>query len=192
MGAPAALAGFNGGGMMIARVQRRALGGSARRRVRPRGGGDGASAVEFALVAVFVFPLLFGMIQYGLLFNDYLQVRQGVRQGARTGVVQTMPACTGASTTAALIKCYTTDQVAPVTGAVAARVVAPSGWTKGNPLLVCAVVKSAAAGGLVPVPGGGYVKAKTQMAIEVDTPAPTGTFPSTDTDPSGDGWSWCS
>ena len=162
MGAPAALAGFNGGGTMIARVQRRALGGSARRRVRPRSGGDGASAVEFALVAVFVFPLLFGMIQYGLLFNDYLQVRQGVRQGARTGVVQTMPACTGASTTAALMKCYMT------------------------------VVKSAAAGGLVPVPGGGYVKAKTQMAIEVDTPAPTGTFPSTDTDPSGDGWSWCS
>jgi len=148
--------------------------------------------VEFALVAIFVFPLLFGMIQYGLLFNDYLQVRQGVRQGARTGVVQTMPACAGATTTAPLIKCYTKDQVAPVTGTVAARVVAPSGWAKGNPLLVCAVVKSAASGGIVPVPNEGYVKAKTQMAIEVDTPAPTGTFPSTDTDPSGDGWSWCS
>ena len=162
---------------------------TARRRSRS---GSGASAVEFALVAIFVFPLLFGMIQYGLLFNDYLQVRQGVRQGARTGVVQTMPACAGATTTAPLIKCYTKDQVAPVTGTVAARVVAPSGWAKGNPLLVCAVVKSAASGGIVPVPNEGYVKAKTQMAIEVDTPAPTGTFPSTDTDPSGDGWSWCS
>jgi hypothetical protein len=148
--------------------------------------------VEFALVSVFVFPLLFGMIQYGLLFNDYLQVRQGVREGARTGVVQTMPACSGSSGTAALIKCYTKDQVAPTSGAVAARVVTPSGWHKGKPLLVCAVVKSAAVGGIVPVPDGGYVKAKTQMAIEVDTPAPTGTFPATDTDPSGDGWSWCS
>ena len=151
----------------------------------------GASAVEFALVAVFVFPLLFGMIQYGLLFNDYLQVRQGVRQGARTGVVQTMPACTGATKPGDLIRCYTKDQVAPVTGPVAVRVVTPAGWTKGSPLLVCAVVKSAAAGGIVPVPDSGYVKAKTQMAIEVDTPAGTG-FPSTDTDPSGDGWSWCS
>lgn len=167
---------------------RRAARGPAR---RGPSSSEGASAVEFALVAVFVFPLLFGMIQYGLLFNDYLQVRQGVRQGARTGVVQTMPSCAGASTTAALIKCYTKDQVAPVTGAVAAKVVTPSGWAKGKPLLVCAVVKSAAAGGLVPVPNGGYVKAKTQMAIEVDTPAPTGTFPSSDTDPSGDGWSWC-
>jgi len=41
------------------------------------------------------------------------------------------------------------------------------------------------------VPDGGYVRAKTQMAIEVDT-APTGTFPATDADPSGGGWSWCS
>jgi Flp pilus assembly protein TadG len=31
---------------------------------------SGASAVEFALVSVVVFPLLLGMIQYGLLFND--------------------------------------------------------------------------------------------------------------------------
>lgn len=167
---------------------RRAARGSARRRTRST---EGASAVEFALVAVFVFPLLFGMIQYGLLFNDYLQVRAGVREGARTGVVQTMPACGAASGTAALVKCYTKGQIAPVSGTVAARVVTPSGWHKGKPLLVCAVVKSAAAGGLVPVPGGGYVKARTQMAIEVDTPAGTG-FPLGDSDPSGDGWSWCS
>lgn len=168
---------------------RRAARGTAR---RGPSASEGASAVEFALVAVFVFPLLFGMVQYGLLFNDYLQVRQGVRQGARTGVVQTVPACGGASTTAALIQCYTKDQVAPVTGTVAARVVTPAGWAKGKPLLVCAIVKSAAAGGLVPVPNGGYVRAKTQMVIEVDTPTPPpATFPATDTDPSGDGWSWC-
>jgi Flp pilus assembly protein TadG len=152
---------------------------------------SGASAVEFALVSVVVFPLLLGMIQYGLLFNDYLQVRQGVRQGARTGVVQTVPACAGASTTAALIKCYTKAQIDPVTGPQAVRVVTPDGWTKGSPLLVCATVKTAGAGGLIPMPNGGYVTAKTQMAIEQDTPAPTGTFPATDTDPTGQSWSWC-
>jgi Flp pilus assembly protein TadG len=161
-------------------------------RFRQRRDSGGAGAVEFALVSVFVFPLLFGMIQYGLLFNDYLQVRQGVRQGARTGVVQTMPSCSGATTTGALIKCFTKTQVSPVTGPVTAYVDAPSGWAKGKPLVVCAVVKSAGFGGLIPVPGNGYVKAKTQMVIEVDTPAGTG-FPASDgTDPTGGSWTWCS
>jgi Flp pilus assembly protein TadG len=171
---------------------RRAARGSARAPLWSAA--DGASAVEFALVSLFVFPLLFGMIQYGMFFNDYLQVRQGVRQGARTGVVQTpITDCGSATDYAGQIKCHTAGQISPVTGTVAVRVATPGGWLKGKPLLVCAVVKTAGSGGLVPMPSGGFVLAKTQMSIEQDATAPTGTFPATDSpDPTGKNWAWCS
>jgi hypothetical protein len=48
---------------------------------------EGASLVEFALIAPILFLLLFGLIDFGFIYNDYLQVRQGVRDGARQGAV---------------------------------------------------------------------------------------------------------
>jgi Flp pilus assembly protein TadG len=159
---------------------------------------SGAAAVEFALVSVILIPLILGMIQYGLLFNDYLQVRQGVRLAARVGVVKTPITCSPATVYADQVACYTKAQVAPVSGRTAVKVLAPSGWTVGQPLTVCAVTESAArSAGIVPVPNSGFVRAITQMSIE-QGPAPTGTFPAyssdfstSSNDPSGDSWSWC-
>jgi Flp pilus assembly protein TadG len=48
---------------------------------------DGAALVEFALILPVLVLLLFGMIDFGFIYNDYLQVRQGVRDGARQGAV---------------------------------------------------------------------------------------------------------
>jgi Flp pilus assembly protein TadG len=154
----------------------------------------GAQAVEFALITVILFPLLFGIIQYGIYFNDYLQARQAVRQGARTASVLATPACSspsaGANTPAAM-GCYTRAQTAPVSGPVAVRVTAPNGWVVGQPVLVCAAVKTADIVGILPMPNNGFVLAKTQMSIEQSTTVPTG-FPNSDTDPTGKSWSWCS
>lgn len=47
----------------------------------------GASAVEFALVSVLLFAVLFGIIDFGILFGQQLALNNGVRQGARTAVV---------------------------------------------------------------------------------------------------------
>ena len=149
----------------------------------------GAEAVEFALICVILFPLLLGIIQYGIFFNDYLQSRQAVRQGARTAVVLGFNSC--AATNAAAIKCYTKNVTSPVSGPVAVRVVASGGWAVGKTLLVCEAVKTADITGIIPMPDNGFVLSKTQMSIEQDTPAPTGTFPSSDTDPTGKNWSWC-
>jgi hypothetical protein len=158
------------------------------RRSRDEGG---AQAVEFALLCLILFPLLLGIIQFGLFFNDYLQVRQGAREGARTGVVRNFQTCAGAVTEADKIRCYTKRVIAPTSGTPAVRVLAPSGWATGKRLVVCATVKTADIAGLVPMPQDGFVRAKTEMSIEQGTPAPTGTFPSSDTDPSGQNWSWC-
>jgi hypothetical protein len=149
--------------------------------------------------------IVLGVLQYGLYFNDYLQARQAVRQGARTAVVQAFSPCAGATNNAQQIGCYTKSVTAPVSGTTAVRVSLPgataseSGWKTGKPLLVCEVVKTANVSGMLPMPNNGYVLAKTQMAIEQDTAAPSG-VPATgnlaaadagDADPTGANWSWC-
>src|SRR3954447_11459066 len=57
---------------------------------------EGAALVEFALILPVLVLLLFGLIDFGFIYNDYLQVRQGVRDGARQGAVAnfgTTPTC---------------------------------------------------------------------------------------------------
>jgi hypothetical protein len=49
--------------------------------------------VEFALVAPLLFLLLFGIIEFGFVFNDYQSVRQGVRDATRSAVVDNVPNC---------------------------------------------------------------------------------------------------
>jgi hypothetical protein len=51
---------------------------------------DGASAVEFALIAPVLFMLVFGIIGFGLAFLQVQSIRAAVREGGRT-------AATGAS-----------------------------------------------------------------------------------------------
>jgi Flp pilus assembly protein TadG len=48
---------------------------------------EGASLVEFALIAPILFLILFGLIDFGFIYNDFLSVRQGVRDGARQAAV---------------------------------------------------------------------------------------------------------
>jgi Flp pilus assembly protein TadG len=43
----------------------------------------GANLVEFALLAPFLFLVLFGMIEFAWLFSQNLDVRHGAREGAR-------------------------------------------------------------------------------------------------------------
>lgn len=140
-----------------------------------RGREDGAAAVEFALVSVVLFPLMFGIIDFGLWFNDSLAMRQGVRDAARTGVVQTTTSCSTSAAGIQRIACDAARQSRPVTGNAWSRVVVPSGWAKGQPLIVCTVVKSTGTTGITPLPNGGVMRSKTQMSIEVDDPLAGGT-----------------
>ncbi len=161
---------------------------------RPRGQ-QGAAAVEFALISVVFFPLLFGMLQYGLYFFDSVNVRQGVREAARQGVVE-MPltdSCGTAGITWTKLGCYTEEQVGAVTGDTQVHFKLPdsSGWKKQNRLVVCAAVQSDGGIGLFPMPRGGVITSVTQMSIEQDSAPPSGNPPNTDSDPSGDNWSWC-
>ena len=136
----------------------------------------GAAAVEFALVCGLLFTLVFAIVQYGLFFNDALSTRQGIREGARMGVVRNFPACGGQTTDMDKLRCTTKTQIDALTPNVYVKVVRPATWAKTQPLTVCAMVKSDGAIGLVPMPNDGWVSSTIQMSIEQDaTPLPTGT-----------------
>jgi Flp pilus assembly protein TadG len=57
---------------------------SRRGRVR---GEDGAAAVEFAIVAVLFFTLVFGIIDFGFAFHSWNNTANAAREGARRGAV---------------------------------------------------------------------------------------------------------
>src|SRR5438309_624659 len=71
----------------------RRLRGRSEHRVRSsRARGDrGAVLVEAAFMLPFLFALLFGIIDFGFTFNDWISVRQGGRDGLRQVIVKTNP-----------------------------------------------------------------------------------------------------
>ena len=159
----------------------------------------GAAAVEFALVVPILLMIVFGITDFGLWFSDSLNLRQGVREGARQGVVDDLTPATGCSGTAELarVACNTKDRVAAYGGLMYARVALlnPDGtsstaWKKGQQLLVCSMVKENGLTGITPLPKDGIVRASVRMRIETGTHTYT-TNVHADTPTAGANWSWC-
>ena len=162
-----------------------------RRRLGRRHREGGASAVEFALVMPVLFLLLFGIIDYGLLFFDSIGLRQGAREGARQAVVQQY---NGACTTGSVgdkIACTTKKATDLTIGSAAVKVLAPDGWVQGKQLIVCTQSKEKSLTGYVPFPATGIIKTKTAMSIEEVAPTVTN-FNVEEAAPSGGDWAWCS
>lgn len=174
-----------------------------RMRAEPGGRDHGAAAVEFALVLPVLFMLLFGIIDYGLWFNDSLSLRQGVRESARQAVVESpkTDACAIANTPFSMdtVACETRAQIKiGIAGALPyARVfvatpalVASTSWVRGNSVVVCGMSKATSFTGFVRTPSDGLIKSRTVMSIEDVTLTPAN-FGSSDAAPSGSDWSWC-
>lgn len=157
----------------------------------------GAAAVEFALVVPILLGLMLGIVDYGLWFGDSLNVRQGVREGARQAVVDdlaTTPGCTS-GTDLAKAACITKLRIGAMGGQTYVRItvltpasVPTTEWKKGNHLLVCAMVKEDGLTGLTPMPSDALLTSSVRMRIENGVAS----RPSyEDTPPAGAGWTWC-
>ncbi len=128
---------------------------AARRRARPRRGKreHGAALVEFTLIAPILFLIIFGMIDFGIAFTDYQNVRSGTREAARLGVVNDLtnaPTCkidgasvsptanptTKADATNALV-CKAKDRIGLESGDAKIRITI-TGEAVGDRLKVCA------------------------------------------------------
>ena len=66
-------------------MRRPAIAGSARR--AHAADDSGAAAVEFALVVPLLLLIVFGIINFGILFSQQLTINNAVREGARRAVV---------------------------------------------------------------------------------------------------------
>lgn len=158
---------------------------------------DGATAVEFALVAPVLLLLVFGIIEYGLWFSDSLSTRQGVREAARQGAVANFGDTTscGLNTAASdpntlALMCTAQDRISGITGDPAVKVMAPQGWLRGKPLIVCSQLKVGVGTGIIPLPNDRIIQSEVEMAIENATPAPTFAG-GEETSPAGGDWAWC-
>ena len=61
----------------------------------------GAAAVEFALVVPVLFSLLFGIVEFGHIFNAQIQVTAAAREGARSMALSNSVTTAQATTVAA-------------------------------------------------------------------------------------------
>jgi Flp pilus assembly protein TadG len=158
-----------------------------------RAGADGAAAVEFALVVPLLLMLFFGILDYGMYFDNSLNVRQGVREAARQAVVTKFndgSTCT-TGIPAAQVACTTDKLIGTVNGTAYTKVVLVSGfWAQNQQLVVCSIVKTQSLTGFVPLPGNGAVHSSTRMSIEV---VPTSSVPTAGytEGPATLDWSWC-
>jgi hypothetical protein len=174
---------------------------------RPRarhGREHGAAALEFGLVAPILFAVVFGIISYGLWFDDSLNLRQGVREAARQAVVGhfggtttcdatyvAVPAAPVDPTHMEELVCQVKEDVAAISGPTYVKVVPPAGgWHIGDQLLICAMVKADAVPGLVPLPDDRLIRTRTQMSIEMADPGQV--EPGLEeVPPTGADWTWC-
>jgi hypothetical protein len=168
------------------------------RRVGSKRHDNGAAALEFGLVSPIVFAVLFGTLTYGLWFNDSLNLRQGLREASRQGVVENygdQASCgmTYAAVPSANIQklmCRAEADVNAMTGDTYVKVVLPGGWVRGQELVVCGMVKADRLPGLVPLPEDRMIRWSSRMSIEVAAPRQTETG-GAEVPPAGASWTWC-
>jgi Flp pilus assembly protein TadG len=160
-----------------------------RRRLRRE---EGASLVEFALIAPILFLLLFGLIDFGFIYNDFLSVRQGVRDGARQGAVAnfgTQTSCSNDSFTGSITStqakeliCTTRNRIGldaskmrvavcladnAGTGCSSNTTVPNPDYAAGRTLAVCAMYPATSRSGfLKPFLGNGVVTTRVAIRIE--------------------------
>ena len=140
------------------RVRERAERKSRRARARDD---RGAVLIEAAFLLPFLFALLFGIIDFGFTFNDWISVRQGGRDGLRQMIVKTNPANPAggawacpeggggpmAGTDAQAVMCFTKMRVGLDQHKTAVKVyydtAAGASFTAGKPVKICVQYRTA-------------------------------------------------
>ncbi len=172
---------------------------------------SGQGLVELALVLPLLLIILLGVIEFGVIFNNIISLRQGAREAARQGVVAQFgtasASCTsalsgpaaGANSNTQNLLCLAKSQIGLGNTDVRLKLLldnpglttAGQSFAVNNGLVLCASYRLSSISGLFgPIINGRYVTTKTAYRIEQPSPSPVVTETS-ETDPSGGTWSWC-
>jgi hypothetical protein len=150
---------------------------------RRKRGERGAALIEFAIIVPVLFSILFGIIDWGNVYSNYLSVRGGTRDAARQASVGTFggnSSCSltnaGGNTQTQQIMCLAKSRIGISDSNLRTDVIVDSaGYTVGNSIVVCAEYPATSLSGFMqPFLNGHFVTAKVQMRIEsVAGTAPT-------------------
>jgi Flp pilus assembly protein TadG len=138
----------------------------------------GASLVEFALTLPVLVLLVFGVIEFGTTYNNYLSLRGGARDGSRqvaVGNIGTTTSCNnstyaGGKTATQEIICLAKDRIGSLIGVSQSEIrvnVVGDNFAVGQPIVVCAQAPVKSFTGLFsPFLSGRVLSTKVQMRVE--------------------------
>ena len=176
-------------------------GGGSRRTPAPRRarGEDGVSMVEFALIALLLFSVLFAIIDFGFLYSQNVTLRNATQQAGRFAAVgdfgdDSVCALDGsvpAETTRAVMCRLKAESGVDDPGTVRVRVALPDGYERGEPLLLCSEYAAHSVSGFFGfLLDGKVLHAKTKQRIEQVDDDELPLEAASETAHDGD-WSWC-
>ena len=95
---------------------------------------EGQALVEFALVIPLFMMLLLGILQFGIIFNNYITLTDAARAGSRVAAVSRLDSCP-----TCVAKTAVEDAVSGIDKSkLVVDVNAPAGWTPGAQVAVTA------------------------------------------------------
>lgn len=162
--------------------------------------------VELALILPIFLVLVFGVIEFGITYNNLITIRQGTREAARQGAVGNFGGTTSCSLTGVTgspstdiqkLMCTAKQQIGLNYSNTRVKIMSGSTdftssgtFQKGESIIVCVEYPvDAMAKFVTPVLGTAVLKSKTAMRIEASyANAETG---GQETALSGGDWSWC-
>ncbi len=162
--------------------------------------------VELAIILPIFLLLVFGVIQFGITYNNLITLRQGTREAARQGAVGNFGSTTSCSLTGVTgspstdiqkLMCLAKQQIGLNYANTRVKVLSGSAdftssgtFQKGEAIIVCVEYPvDAMAKFVTPVLGSAVLKTKTSMRIETSyTSSETG---GQETALSSGNWSWC-
>lgn len=157
----------------------------------------GASAVEMALILPVLLMFLAGIMDFGLVFNNLMSMRQGIGASVRQGIVAqpgsssscSITGAAGATAPTQKLICLTKSSMGLDPADSRTKISFPTTKVRGGSLILCAQYPLDSTTSLFDPLLNGVLKAKVEMRIEQDLSA----FGSTSETalPDGD-WTWCS
>lgn len=107
------------------------------KRTVTREGQQGAAAIEFAIILPLLVLLIFGMIEFSVLFYDKAMITNASREGARAGIVFSTPERVSDEQIRQVVATYCSDHLVSFqAGSVATTTIGRTGTSSGDSLTV--------------------------------------------------------